>query len=111
MVFFVILRSKSNKGGVVAMTIQAIQVQVTGRVQGVGFRYFVKLEAKRLGLVGSATNQADGSVLALAQGEETVLADFIDFLTHRQPAPYGRVDAVQQKIVAVNPQLTRFETH
>ena len=41
---------------------------VTGRVQGVGFRYFVQKEATRLGLTGYAKNLADGRVEVLAAG-------------------------------------------
>lgn len=41
---------------------------VSGRVQGVGFRYWVRQEAQSLGLVGSATNLPDGRVEVVAEG-------------------------------------------
>jgi acylphosphatase len=41
---------------------------VTGRVQGVGFRYWVRRVAEPLGLHGSATNRADGRVEVVAEG-------------------------------------------
>jgi hypothetical protein len=41
---------------------------VHGRVQGVGFRYFVMREARALGLSGWVRNQADGSVEVEAEG-------------------------------------------
>ena len=41
---------------------------VTGRVQGVGFRYWVRQEAESLGLAGSATNLPDGRVEVVAEG-------------------------------------------
>lgn len=41
---------------------------VSGRVQGVGYRAFVRREAERLGLVGHAINLADGRVEVVAIG-------------------------------------------
>ncbi|WP_305091987.1 acylphosphatase [Prescottella sp. R16] len=41
---------------------------VHGRVQGVGFRWWTRARALELGLVGHATNQADGRVLVIAEG-------------------------------------------
>lgn len=40
-----------------------------GTVQGVGFRWWTRARALELGLVGSATNTADGRVLVVAEGE------------------------------------------
>jgi acylphosphatase len=51
---------------------------VAGRVQGVGFRYWVRQEAESLGLTGSAANLSDGRVEVVAEGQrdvcETLLA-------------------------------------
>ena len=49
--------------------IKRLHVRVSGRVQGVGFRYFVLNSATELGLVGWARNRRDGSVEVLAEGE------------------------------------------
>jgi acylphosphatase len=46
---------------------------VTGRVQGVGYRYFVLQEATRLGLTGFARNLPDGSVEVVAEGPAAAL--------------------------------------
>jgi acylphosphatase len=43
---------------------------VIGRVQGVGFRWWVKASALELGLVGFAENLADGRVKVVAEGRE-----------------------------------------
>ena len=53
--------------------IQELHAYVHGRVQGVGFRYFVVEEALSLGLRGYARNERDGSVEVLAQGPRPAL--------------------------------------
>ena len=46
------------------------RLTIRGRVQGVGFRYFVERSAARLGLGGYVKNRADGSVEVLVRGED-----------------------------------------
>jgi acylphosphatase len=55
--------------------VPAYRYIVLGRVQGVGFRYFVLREAERLGLTGFARNRPDGSVEVVAEGSEETLAE------------------------------------
>jgi acylphosphatase len=45
-----------------------LEATVRGRVQGVGFRYFVVRESRRLGLAGWVANESDGSVRLIAEG-------------------------------------------
>jgi acylphosphatase len=47
---------------------------VKGRVQGVGFRYFVQATAQALGVAGWVRNNVDGSVEVLAAGTEAQLS-------------------------------------
>jgi len=50
---------------------------ISGRVQGVGFRYFTQECALREGLTGWVRNLPDGRVEMQASGEETEVRDFI----------------------------------
>lgn len=52
----------------------AARFVVTGRVQGVGFRWFVRKHGLALGLRGWVRNLPDGRVEAVAAGEEGALA-------------------------------------
>ena len=54
--------------------------KVTGRVQGVGFRYFVYQKANELDIKGWVKNLPDGGVLIRAQAEKTDLETFADYL-------------------------------
>jgi acylphosphatase len=57
-----------------------LSVLVHGMVQGVGFRYFVLRSAKNIGVTGWVKNLPDGSVAAIAEGEERNLETFLDIL-------------------------------
>jgi len=50
---------------------------VSGLVQGVGFRYFVCRQATKLGLTGYVRNLYDGNVQIIANGERSVLEEFV----------------------------------
>jgi acylphosphatase len=47
---------------------RAFKAMVFGRVQGIGFRYSARVEAKRLGLSGWVTNRPDSSVEVVCEG-------------------------------------------
>jgi acylphosphatase len=53
---------------------------VRGRVQGVGYRFFVVRSAAELGLVGWVTNLADGAVRCVVEGDPLALEAFADRL-------------------------------
>jgi acylphosphatase len=58
----------------------AVRVTVTGRVQGVGFRYGTLQEARQRGLSGWVRNLADGSVEVVAQGPAAAVDHLVDWL-------------------------------
>jgi len=57
-----------------------LTAQVYGHVQGVGFRWWTRCRALELGLTGYAANQADGSVLVVAQGPRRAGEKLLDLL-------------------------------
>ncbi len=50
-----------------------VRFVVTGRVQGVGFRWFVRAEARPLGITGWIRNREDGAVVGEVEGREDAL--------------------------------------
>lgn len=58
--------------------IKTYELELTGRVQGVGFRYFVESIAGRFGITGFVKNTFDRKVEIVCQGEEKDLKKFVD---------------------------------
>jgi acylphosphatase len=72
----------------------AMSVRVSGRVQGVGFRYSCRAEARRLGLKGWVRNTPEGDVELWAESpSEEALEALLDWL--RRGPPLSRVDEVR----------------
>ena len=82
-------------------------MRVTGRVQGVGFRYFIVREAQRLGLSGYAANRADGSVEIHAQGPDATLRELLE--AARRGPRHARVDGLESELTDWIDSLTGFE--
>ena len=53
---------------------------LTGRVQGVGLRFFTMENASKLGLTGWVKNMADGTVHLEVQGEDSVITEFVSII-------------------------------
>jgi acylphosphatase len=85
---------------------KAITVTVTGRVQGVGYRYAVVDAAEALGLVGWVRNAPDASVDMWAQGDEPALEQLVAFL--RQGPRTALVRSVDILPVDPDPLLHTF---
>jgi acylphosphatase len=71
------------------------QVTIRGRVQGVGYRYWVEHQAVAHGLEGWVRNCRDGSVEALFAGPENVVSNVVA-LCRRGPSS-ARVDAIDER--------------
>ncbi|WP_419819389.1 acylphosphatase [Glaciibacter flavus] len=63
------------------MTIRR-KVVVEGTVQGVGFRYWARSEAQRLGVSGWVRNRPDDTVEAEVEGGDDAVASMVEWLRH-----------------------------
>ena len=89
------------------MSAERLTARITGRVQGVGFRWFVVREAERLGLVGWVMNADDEmTVEVVAEGDSAALADLERLLRN---GPRGaRVDTVEVARGPASGEFRRF---
>lgn len=69
-----------------------VRAGVSGRVQGVAFRWSARDEATRLGLTGWVRNEPDGRVLLEAQGERARTEAFLEWC--KLGPPGARVTSV-----------------
>ena len=79
---------------------------VSGSVQGVGFRYWTRTEAERLGLAGSAGNLADGTVEVIAEGKRDAVGSLLVWL--QSPDAPGRVASVAADLQPATGDFTGF---
>jgi acylphosphatase len=71
-----------------------LHVRVAGRVQGVGFRWYVREEARRLGVAGWVRNLPSGEVELLAEGDEAILSELARAVGKGPPG--ARVEVVHR---------------
>ena len=83
------------------------EIKITGKVHGVGFRYFAHLKATETGIKGWVKNSREGGVIIVAQGDENNLNTFIDYL---QIGPTrARVDKISKYKMQNSDEFLRFE--
>jgi acylphosphatase len=78
--------------------VPAVRLIVRGRVQGVGFRWFVRERAQRDGLAGWVRNMEDGGVEIAAAADADALERFVEVV--RRGPPGARVDLVERSPLA-----------
>ncbi len=79
---------------------------VHGQVQGVGFRWWTRSRALELGLVGRASNLADGRVEVVAEGDRDACERLLELL--RGPHTPGAVDTVSTRYSPAHGDLAGF---
>jgi acylphosphatase len=76
--------------------------RLRGRVQGVGFRWWTRSQAHRLGLAGTVRNCEDGTVEVQAHGSAETVAEFERLLREGPPGAY--VTSLEELPVKQMPQ-------
>jgi len=90
------------------MAIRArMRLVVSGRVQGVGFRWAAVAEAQRRGLAGWVRNQAGGGVEIVAEGDKDGLEKLAAWA--RQGPRFASVSSVEQEWLEWSGELAGFE--
>ena len=74
------------------MDIEATDIVVTGRVQGVFYRAGMREQAERLEVAGWVRNEPDGTVTAHLEGSPTAVSELLDWCASGTPA--AQVDDV-----------------
>ena len=80
---------------------------ISGKVQGVGFRFFVQQQAQELAINGWVSNKSNGDVEALTQGEKADLEQFIAKV--KEGTTFSRVDNVNLEWMNKGEQYFGFE--
>jgi acylphosphatase len=81
-------------------------LHITGRVQGVGFRFYTQRKAQELGITGWVRNRRDGAVEAVIQGSPGAVETMIAWV--RNGPPSARVAEV--RITETGGEYSGFET-
>lgn len=75
--------------------IKRVRIKISGKVQGVGYRFFTQRSACTLGIKGYIENEPDGSVIIEAEGSTGQLEQFVRFV---QKGPqWARVEEVDSQ--------------
>ena len=85
----------------------AAEITVEGRVQGVGYRDYVRRRALALGLVGYVMNLRDGRVRVHAEGAREVIEDLMRQL--EKGPPLSRVDHLSTRWLLPGRRFTSFD--
>ena len=85
----------------------ALHAVVSGRVQGVGFRYSAVRQARALGITGTVANLPDGSVEVLAEGRMPDLERLLEWL--REGPPGAHVHGVDTQWLPWSGRFHGFE--
>lgn len=85
---------------------KTVHIIISGFVQGIGYRKWVKRHARQLGVVGWIKNREDGAVEAVLQGESTAVDQLI---AESKKGPYlANITAVELYEISSDPNIVDF---
>ncbi|PLX20631.1 acylphosphatase [Candidatus Parcubacteria bacterium] len=82
-------------------------IKISGDVQGVGFRFWLKERARELDLAGFVRNQDNGDVYTLVQGPRESLDDYLDLCG--EGPELAKVKKVEHEENEVDEEIESFE--
>ena len=83
-----------------------LHLYISGRVQGVGFRFSTYLRAKRNGLKGYVRNLSDGRVEAVLEGKNKKIEELLKWI--KKGPIFSRVDSVDVKEEVYSKEFNKF---
>ena len=89
------------------LRLSCVKLTVSGRVQGVGFRYFISRAAGELGLKGYAKNLFNGGVEITAEGRHEFLEELVK--KAKEGPPGSKVDSCKVEWLDFNKKYDKFE--
>lgn len=84
-----------------------VHIIISGEVQGVGFRYFVKQKADELGLTGWVRNTPEGNVEAVLEGDERKINEVV--ASCKEGPPPAQVKDITVKRAEATGEFENFE--
>ena len=82
-------------------------IRIHGKVQGVGYRFFATRVARRLGLKGWITNERDGTVAAVVEGEKSAIDEWLEDL--KEGPRHAEVTKIDQETKDFTGKLGDFD--
>jgi len=85
-------------------SMKTVEIHITGKVQGVGYRYSALYKATELGIQGYVKNNYDSTVTIVAEGEEEKLDEFVKWC-HNGPS-----HAIVESVTVTNTEPSHHKT-
>ncbi|MBY0098287.1 acylphosphatase [Mesobacillus maritimus] len=83
-----------------------LQIVVSGKVQGVGYRYFAQMKAVQFGITGWVKNRTDGAVEMVTTGTKENLDLFIEEISRGNP--FSKVDQIEINEISLAEKYQSF---